>query len=220
MPHGAYLEIPLVEPPISKNVTSIVIDATLRDGDENLRDSKLACGVKKVLKLFNSTGQYAKEAAQELVNERQKLISLKTHRVVKCENSFYMDYLGQGYKALILEKCDTNLDEFVKTYSPKSVSSMRNDFRYIVLEILQAYHACHTSSPKTAHRDVKSKNVLVNTNPLAIKLCDFATSRFFGNFDDTTQTTVVSHLWSSPEMLNQQAYNVSHDLWGIGWYVH
>jgi serine/threonine protein kinase len=211
-PYGRFIQFSKLDEPISRSETSVVISATLHN---SLLDSNLFATQTKILKLFPCSGAFATDAMLELSYEQHQLSLLsKCPWVVNCEQSgFELSYKDQPYRALLLERCDTDLDHFVKTYSAVSPAAQRADFRLLALEILQAYCFCHKIS--IAHRDVKAKNILVNRDPLGIKLCDFATGRFFRKHDKTKKA-IISENWSSPEMLKGQEYDLTHDLWGVG----
>jgi serine/threonine protein kinase len=213
-PCGPFIQYSKLDEPISRSETCVVIGATLH---HSLLDSNLFAPQTKILKLFPCSGEFAKDAMLELSYEQHQLSLLsKCPFVVNCEHpGFELSYKDQPYKALLLERCDTDLDHFVKTYSAVSPAAQKADFRSLALQILQAYRFCHSLEPSIAQRDVKAKNVLVNRNPLGIKLCDFATGRLFRKHDKTKKA-IISENWSSPEMLNGQEYDLTHDLWGIG----
>ena len=156
--------------------------------------------------------------------EIEQLINLSSGRVVKFYESHLMiTYMDTQYQGLVLEKCDSDLFCFVKKLD-SSVSIDR--LRFLCKEILLAYHKCYTL--KIGHRDVKPKNILINEAPLEVKLCDFSLSRSFEN-TQSTKTIIVSqdvnddkttYIWASPEMLNYQSYDITHDLWGIGCLIY
>ncbi|KAG1692983.1 hypothetical protein DVH05_024019 [Phytophthora capsici] len=94
--------------------------------------------------------------------------------------------------------------------------SWRNHKLTISLHIAEAMEYLHSHSPKVIHRDLKSKNVLLNMH-LEAKLTDFGVSR--------TQYTVQTHamtagigtsFWIAPEVLLGRDYNEQADIYSFG----
>ncbi|POM66938.1 TKL protein kinase [Phytophthora palmivora] len=94
--------------------------------------------------------------------------------------------------------------------------SWRNHKTSISLHIAEAMQYLHAHSPKVIHRDLKSKNVLLNMH-LEAKLTDFGVSR--------TQYTVQTHamtagigtsFWIAPEVLLGRDYNEQADIYSFG----
>ncbi|KAG2974360.1 hypothetical protein PC118_g14570 [Phytophthora cactorum] len=94
--------------------------------------------------------------------------------------------------------------------------SWRNHKTTISLHIAEAMQYLHCHNPKVIHRDLKSKNVLLNMH-LEAKLTDFGVSR--------TQYTVQTHamtagigtsFWIAPEVLLGRDYNEQADIYSFG----
>lgn len=94
--------------------------------------------------------------------------------------------------------------------------SWKNHKTSISLHIAEAMQYLHSHSPKVIHRDLKSKNVLLNMH-LEAKLTDFGVSR--------TQYTVQTHamtagigtsFWIAPEVLLGRDYNEQADIYSFG----
>uniref|UniRef100_H3GIU6 Protein kinase domain-containing protein n=1 Tax=Phytophthora ramorum TaxID=164328 RepID=H3GIU6_PHYRM len=94
--------------------------------------------------------------------------------------------------------------------------SWRNHKTSISLHIAEAMEYLHAHSPKVIHRDLKSKNVLLNMH-LEAKLTDFGVSR--------TQYTVQTHamtagigtsFWIAPEVLLGRDYDEQADIYSFG----
>ncbi|OWZ20334.1 TKL protein kinase [Phytophthora megakarya] len=94
--------------------------------------------------------------------------------------------------------------------------SWKNHKMTISLHIAEAMQYLHSHSPKVIHRDLKSKNVLLNMH-LEAKLTDFGVSR--------TQYTVQTHamtagigtsFWIAPEVLLGRDYNEQADIYSFG----
>ncbi|EQC37999.1 TKL protein kinase [Saprolegnia diclina VS20] len=83
----------------------------------------------------------------------------------------------------------------------------------IAFDIVQGLVYLHTLEPKVLHRDLKSRNVLLNTNMTA-KLTDFGISR---ELDDATMTAGIgTYRWMAPEVLREGHYDESADIYALG----
>jgi serine/threonine protein kinase len=105
------------------------------------------------------------------------------------------------------------LRSFKRQGSPLSWKSHKTT---ISLHIAEAMQYLHSHSPKVIHRDLKSKNVLLNMH-LEAKLTDFGVSR--------TQHTVQTHamtagigtsFWIAPEVLLGRDYDEQADIYSFG----
>ncbi|ETN23473.1 TKL protein kinase [Phytophthora nicotianae INRA-310] len=94
--------------------------------------------------------------------------------------------------------------------------SWRDHKTTISLHIAEAMQYLHSHNPKVIHRDLKSKNVLLNMH-LEAKLTDFGVSR--------TQYTAQTHpmtagigtsFWIAPEVLLGRDYNEQADIYSFG----
>lgn len=84
----------------------------------------------------------------------------------------------------------------------------------IALDIAEALVYLHSLVPMVIHRDLKSKNVLLNKN-LRAKLSDFGLSRE-RSLEDTMTNGVGTILWSAPEVLEGKRYDEKADLFSFG----
>jgi len=87
------------------------------------------------------------------------------------------------------------------------------DAAKILKSVLHAISFCHRQG--VIHRDMKPDNILCNYDMTEIKLADFGLATFLG-VDETTQGTVGTRAYLSPEMILKQPYDFSVDMWSIG----
>lgn len=85
----------------------------------------------------------------------------------------------------------------------------------IALHIVEALAYLHSLSPKVIHRDLKSKNVLLN-DEMEAKLSDFGISR--ERFDTETSMTagMGTSFWIAPEVLRGRDYDEKADVFSFG----
>ncbi|GAB9475092.1 Tkl protein kinase [Globisporangium polare] len=84
----------------------------------------------------------------------------------------------------------------------------------IALHVAHALTYLHSLRPEVLHRDLKSKNILLDSQ-LNAKLTDFGVSR--ERSDTTTMTAGVgTSLWMAPEVMMGERYDVKADIFSFG----
>eukprot|EP00439_Symbiodinium_sp_Y106_P040120 s3073_g4.t3 len=80
-------------------------------------------------------------------------------------------------------------------------------------QVLQGLHYLHTRKPTVLHRDLKTANILLGPDGV-VKLADFGCAkRVSGTAMHTLRGSVQ---WMAPEVLNQQPYGKTADIWSFG----
>ena len=109
----------------------------------------------------------------------------------------YVELIGDIELWIIMNLCDTNLEDYAKKENPDATSCQA-----LVIQCAEALDYLH--SEKIVHRDLKPNNVLLNKMtpfPL-VKLTDFSLSKdMAGLVDDYTETVRGSIYWMAPELL-------------------
>ncbi|RLN98590.1 hypothetical protein BBJ28_00021646 [Nothophytophthora sp. Chile5] len=83
----------------------------------------------------------------------------------------------------------------------------------IALHVAEGLVYLHALDPTVLHRDLKSKNILLNKN-LDAKLTDFGVSR--ESADVTMTAGVGTSLWMAPEVMIGDRYNEKADMFSFG----
>lgn len=84
----------------------------------------------------------------------------------------------------------------------------------LAIDIVDALVYLHSLVPVVIHRDLKSKNVLLDRH-LRAKLSDFGLSRE-RSMEDTMTNGVGTILWSAPEVLEGNQYDEKADIFSFG----
>ncbi|CAK4628729.1 unnamed protein product [Aphanomyces euteiches] len=82
------------------------------------------------------------------------------------------------------------------------------------MSIAQALVYLHSLDPKVIHRDLKSRNVLLNSS-MELKVTDFGISRLFDDVETMT-AGMGTYRWMAPEVLQDGHYAESADVYSFG----
>ncbi|RLN54519.1 hypothetical protein BBJ28_00003254 [Nothophytophthora sp. Chile5] len=85
----------------------------------------------------------------------------------------------------------------------------------IALHIAEALTYLHSLDPKLIHRDLKSKNVLLNTE-MEAKLSDFGVSRERHLMETHMTAGIGTSFWIAPEVLLGKDYDERADIFSLG----
>lgn len=83
----------------------------------------------------------------------------------------------------------------------------------IALHVRHALTYLHSLAPPMLHRDLKSRNILLN-KAMEAKLTDFGISR--ERLDQTMTANVCTSLWMAPEVMLGQRYDDKADMFSFG----
>ncbi|KAG1687759.1 hypothetical protein DVH05_004628 [Phytophthora capsici] len=83
----------------------------------------------------------------------------------------------------------------------------------IALHVCEALTYLHSLMPPVIHRDLKSRNILLNRN-LEAKLTDFGVSK--ERLDQPMTIGVGTSLWMAPEVMMGDKYDVKADIFSLG----
>jgi len=88
-----------------------------------------------------------------------------------------------------------------------------DQIRRIALQLAQALYYLHSN--RIIHRDMKPQNILIGSGGI-IKLCDFGFARAMSQSTIVLQSIKGTPLYMAPELVQEQPYNHSVDLWSFG----
>jgi len=123
------------------------------------------------------------------------------YEVVETEDNIFM----------ILEYVENDtLLEYVNMSSPIG----ENKARMFFAQIIAVMHYLH-SEKRVVHRDLKAENVLLDRNG-NIRVIDFGLSNVLNQTTSSLNTACGSSAYVAPEMLMNQPYTQSADIWSAG----
>ena len=88
-----------------------------------------------------------------------------------------------------------------------------SEVQRIAKQLVRALHYLHSN--RIIHRDMKPQNILVGRNG-TVKLCDFGFARAMSHKTMVLTSIKGTPLYMAPELVQEQPYNHSADLWSLG----
>ncbi|POM78212.1 TKL protein kinase [Phytophthora palmivora] len=104
----------------------------------------------------------------------------------------------------------TLLNKYEATKHPVGFDKQKTT---IALHVCHALTYLHSLMPPVIHRDLKSRNILLN-HDFEAKLTDFGISR--ERLDQTMTAGVGTSLWMAPEVMLGEKYDVKADMFSFG----
>ncbi|CAK7340113.1 unnamed protein product [Dovyalis caffra] len=83
----------------------------------------------------------------------------------------------------------------------------------IAKQLVRALHYLHSN--RIIHRDMKPQNILIGAGSV-VKLCDFGFARAMSSNTVVLRSIKGTPLYMAPELVREQPYNHSADLWSLG----
>jgi len=145
---------------------------------------------------------------EDLITEVDMMDTLKHPNIVRYISSFkvenelwvVMEFMGGGSLTDILEL-------------HKHLEIKEEYIARVMLESLKALEYIH--SLHRIHRDIKSDNILLDTNG-AVKLADFGYTVQLTEAKNKRNTTIGTPYWEAPEVITGDLYDAKVDVWSLG----
>ena len=172
--------------------------------------------VYKVINLINNKIYALKESLSKDV----EFLFKKEINIFKLFNN-KCPYIVQFYNYTILpeqinielEYCQYgSLRDLLKKAKKRKILINENEISSIIYMVLKGLDFMHKNN--LINRDIKCKNILVNKDGIA-KLCDFGISQVYKE-GCCSRNKVGSPYWMAPELIKQQKYDQSVDIWSLG----
>jgi serine/threonine protein kinase len=162
--------------------------------------------------------RFVKDAgtAGSVIKEIQKSIDFNHPNIIRYFNCFtqeYKDHLGRTVieEYGVMEYANAgNLGDIIK--GDKKLSE--EQFKQIVLGILDGLQYLHSRQPALIHRDLKPSNILLHeeNGQLIPKICDFGISKELqGTISQTTTAAIGTIDYMAPEQIGSGAISPATD---------
>jgi len=111
---------------------------------------------------------------------------------------------------IVLEYCRGDLSQFLQLYSGGIPESTAVSFTKQLRDALKIFNELGIM-----HRDLKPQNILLSdlSDSAILKIADFGFAKFA---EDLSSTICGSPMYMAPEIIKNQPYNESVDLWSLG----
>ncbi|KIO32747.1 hypothetical protein M407DRAFT_211381, partial [Tulasnella calospora MUT 4182] len=156
---------------------------------------------------------------QCFANEVELLSGLSHENIIKFIGFVENTEMGVAWIVIPWED-NGNLREFVKLQDwviPERLS--------LICDVARGVEYLHTSNPPICHGDLKSLNILVNSEHRAV-ITDFGSARKLdpnqrrekasGTYITLTGP-VFTLRWAAPELLAEDEFSLASDIWAFGW---
>ncbi|KAG3206830.1 hypothetical protein PC128_g467 [Phytophthora cactorum] len=144
----------------------------------------------------------------------------ETKMIATMDHPHILSFIGVAWDSLsdlciVLEYMDGGdlrslLDKSIKAGQSVGINKTKAT---IALHVCHALTYLHSLNPPIVHRDLKSRNVLLNRSMTA-KLTDFGISR--ERPDNTMTAGVGTSLWMAPEVMLGKKYGLKADMFSFG----
>ncbi|TMW61859.1 hypothetical protein Poli38472_010922 [Pythium oligandrum] len=149
---------------------------------------------------------------QQFVSEIKMMATFRFPKIVRFVGVVWTKESDIGVLTEYMENGD------LRAYLDKNKQQARDGWTVgklrIALDIAEALVYLHSLDPPMVHRDLKSRNVLLDKDMTAC-LSDFGTTRA-ADESSTMTTEVGTALWMAPEVLSGQRYDQSADIYSLG----
>ncbi|CAK4778410.1 unnamed protein product, partial [Aphanomyces euteiches] len=141
---------------------------------------------------------------------------IKLHSQIECD--YIVQFIGASWNkpsdiVMVTEYMDKgDLRNFLQATTPATLAW--RDKLDVALSVGHALVYLHSLDLKVIHRDLKSRNVLLNS-AMHAKLTDFGVSREFDDIETLT-ADVGTYRWMAPEVLQDGHYTESADIYSFG----
>ncbi|XP_065313350.1 serine/threonine-protein kinase PRP4 homolog isoform X1 [Gordionus sp. m RMFG-2023] len=147
----------------------------------------------------------------ELIKKLNEIDVQDRYHCIRLERHFY----HKQHLCLVFELLSMNLREVLKKYGKDvglHIKAVRSYTHQLLLS-LKLLKKCNI-----IHADIKPDNILVNSNKLLLKLCDFGSASYNNEVEITPY--LVSRFYRAPEIILGKEYDCSIDLWSIACTVY
>ncbi|KAA8497397.1 Serine/threonine-protein kinase pakC [Porphyridium purpureum] len=145
------------------------------------------------------------EAEVEVMHTLRHRNLVRCHETFRFDGSWWitMEYMSGG--------CLTDVLDFARV---RRLRLKECHIAYILKEVIQGLQYMHLQ--RRIHRDIKSDNVLVDTDSAQIKIADFGFAAQLTEQENKRVSFVGTPYWMAPELVRRCAYDHKVDIWALG----
>jgi len=166
-----------------------------------------------IKKIFPGTNSKERmEVVADFDREMAILTKLKNPRIVQ-----YFGGVNERDQplCLVFELCEGSASLLLKMVRRGQVLPTWRVCLGILRDAAEAMHYLHSQTPRIIHRDLKSENLLLDSDFRA-KLTDFGLSRPFDSRRPQQMTVCGTPCWVAPEIFRNEAYDEKVDIYSFG----
>ena len=157
-----------------------------------------------------------KNEKQSVINEIKIVSSLSHPNINEFKEAFY-DKLNKTLNKIFEFPHNGNLSNKIN-YAIKNGMKMEECIIWNVLvQILNGVNYLHKNG--IIHRNLKSKNILLNNQRL-VKISDFEASIVVENNNKMIRGQIGTPFYTAPEIWEEEPYNYKCDIWSIGCIIY
>ncbi|CAF0915179.1 unnamed protein product [Adineta ricciae] len=179
-------------------------------GEENFHTTYLVTDVEadnelKVLQIIPLNGTLH-EHTPEIIDRAKRLVDLNNKHIVKYHETF----TEQNHLYIVAEYCeDGNMEQYLNTQTEAMIEDEVIEW---LIQILTAVNYMHKSN--MFHRNLKLKNLFLKSN--IIKVGNFDITSISYPSIDVASTFTEFPYFLAPEVLNNNVFLATSDIWAIG----
>lgn len=165
-------------------------------------------------------GTMSEKEKQLIVSEVNILRELRHPNIVRYYDRVIDKRSTQLY--IITEYCEGgDLLGLIRTLKAERKQIEEDRIWDYFAQLILALRNCHRHKQGTVtkpilHRDIKPANIFLDASHKTVKLGDFGLARELGSSEGFANTNVGTPFYMSPELINEQRYNESSDIWALG----
>jgi len=153
---------------------------------------------------------------RSVINEIKTVSSLSHPNIIEFKEAFF-DKLSKSLNIIFEFPHNGNLSNKIN-YAIKNRMHLEESIIWDVLvQILNGVNYLHKNG--IIHRNLKSKNILLNNQRL-VKISDFEASCTFDKNNITITGQAGSPFYTAPEIWQEKPYNYKCDIWSIGCIIY
>jgi serine/threonine protein kinase len=152
----------------------------------------------------------SEDNATKVLRELQILHHFQpVQQIVACHQVFSRQDGDTKDLYIVMDYIESDLSSVIK----RGVIQSEDVIRFIAAQLLLGLAAMHKN--KCIHRDLSSRNILVDGKTSQVFICDFGLARFYDP-EEKMSFGVVTQWYRAPEIITDAPYDTKVDIWAVG----